>query len=261
MATVRVHSSFSFLQAQDWDWDVVTATPTRLVILSLDGSRSQSFSGSFTYVGEDVFGTVTGTSLSVNGSKVYTVTGMNHSASQLQAFAENAGDTQATYAFVLAGNDVITGSSGRDVLLGYGGSDRISGGAGNDQLQGGAGNDVLKGGLGRDLLMGGAGGDIFDFNATQESGTTSTTWDTISGFVRGDDRINLAGIDAKAGVAGNQAFTFIGTGAFTAAGQVRYAVTGGGSVVLHANTDSDAAPEFSVRVTGTGLLTAGDIAL
>jgi hypothetical protein len=46
--------------------------------------------------------------------------------------------------------------------------------------------------------------------------------DVITDFSRSDrDRISLSGIDANASVGGDQAFTFIGTGAFTgSAGQL-----------------------------------------
>ena len=52
----------------------------------------------------------------------------------MQTHAETFGDTQATYAYALSGNDSITGSYGNDVLLGYAGNDSLLGGTGNDSL-------------------------------------------------------------------------------------------------------------------------------
>ena len=143
MAAVRVVSAFNFLQPQDWDWQVTENTATSLVIQDAAAGKKQTFSGSFTYDSlGNVDGTCTSTSFFENGSLVYRVTGMNHDAGALQAFAAASGDTQETYAFVLSGNDVITGSASADTLAGYGGNDKINGGAGGDVMLGGAGNDV-----------------------------------------------------------------------------------------------------------------------
>ena len=68
---------------------------------------------------------------------------------------------------------------------------------------------------------GGAGADEFRFS---EIGGN----DKITDFASGADRIRLTEIDANSGVAGNQAFTFIGNAAFSdAAGQLRSYSQGG----------------------------------
>ena len=59
------------------------------------------------------------------------------------------------------------------------------------------------------------------------------------------DQIDLSTIDANALTVGNQAFTYIGSAAFSAAGQLRYA---GG--VLSGSTDADTAPEFQIQLLG-----------
>jgi Ca2+-binding RTX toxin-like protein len=85
---------------------------------------------------------------------------------------------------------------------------------GNDQLFGHDGNDTLTGGLGRDFLTGNAGRDLFDFNSKTES-VKGANRDVISDFNQAvDDRIDLSNIDARADIAGNQAFKFIGTAGF-----------------------------------------------
>ncbi|HEY0012777.1 MAG TPA: M10 family metallopeptidase C-terminal domain-containing protein [Allosphingosinicella sp.] len=94
---------------------------------------------------------------------------------------------------------------------------RLFGGAAADMLTGGAGADQLHGGGGADLLAGGAGADLFRFSRTSDS--TDAETDTIQCFVSGIDRIDLNRVDAKAGTAEeNEAFAFIGAGAFSASG-------------------------------------------
>ncbi|MES3101643.1 Calx-beta domain-containing protein [Sphingomonas faeni] len=68
----------------------------------------------------------------------------------------------------------------------------IFGGSGNDRLSGGSGNDTLFGGAGRDTLTGGAGNDVFVYNAASES--SSTGYDTLVGFTRGADVVQVAGV-------------------------------------------------------------------
>lgn len=71
--------------------------------------------------------------------------------------------------WMLAGDDVVTGSTANDLVYGNEGEDIISGGLGNDSLFGGKGkdfltgeegNDSLSGGQDADFLIGGAGNDI-----------------------------------------------------------------------------------------------------
>ncbi|MEH2166112.1 MAG: hypothetical protein V7K41_05435 [Nostoc sp.] len=158
-----------------------------------------------------------------------------------------------------AGSDILNGNAGSDILNGNAGSDILNGNAGDDTLNGGAGSDILTGGAGTDSLTGGAGNDIFDFNSVSDS-PTGLLRDVITDFVGNGiftgDQINLSTIDANSSVAGNQAFTFIGVSAFSAARQVRY--SGG---ILQANIDGDLSAEFEIGVTGAPPLVASDIIL
>jgi uncharacterized delta-60 repeat protein len=151
-----------------------------------------------------------------------------------------------------------TGNTLANRIVGNSAANVLTGGAGADSLFGALGNDTLVGGDGKDVLEGGGGSDVFVFNAAAESGTTSATWDVINDFVRGQDKIDLRGIDANTATTANDAFTaFIaGTAAFTAAGQLKF--VGG---VLYGNTDADADAEFAIQVTGVIQLTTADVVL
>ncbi len=107
--------------------------------------------------------------------------------------------------------ETITGTSGADSLTGGSDIDHIFGLGGNDTLTGGTSADILTGGKGRDTMTGGAGFDDFDFNAITETGKTAAKRDRILDFKHLQDDIDLRTIDAKTGIAGNQAFKFIGT--------------------------------------------------
>jgi serralysin len=166
--------------------------------------------------------------------------------------------------FVLGGtgNDAIRGDSGNDELLGESGNDFLVGGSGNDKLNGGAGSDTIDGGSGVDTLTGGAGVDVFDFNSVLESGTGVGKRDIITDFSCGSDKIDVSSIDANPNVAGNQAFTFVGTSDFTGIGQISISIsptTGGLRVLL--NTDADAQSDMQIELTGQTSLSTNDIFL
>lgn len=165
------------------------------------------------------------------------------------------------------------GISGGDRLYGDAGADQLFGSGGNDIINGGTGNDTLQGNGGMDALAGGTGDDVFVFQAVSDSGTTSTTRDTITDFQESAlpateaDKIDLAAIDADAVAGGDQAFSFIGTGPFTAAsvgdtaGQVRFQVIGGKTYV-YVDVDRDQSADMTIRLTGNHSgLAAGDFNL
>jgi len=136
-------------------------------------------------------------------------------------------------------DDVLNGGEGNDTLNGGNQNDVLNGGAGNDTLNGGNQNDVLNGGAGDDYLIGGNGNDIFAF--TEIGGQ-----DFIADFKRGQDKIDLSGIDAVAGGSDN-AFSFIGANAFTGqAGQLR-SYTEGGAKFLQGDVNGDGIADFTIH--------------
>lgn len=164
----------------------------------------------------------------------------------------------------LSGIENLIGGTGADILTGNDGTNVIDGGNGADQLSGGGGADILIGGGGRDMLQGGGGADVFRFAAIGElPGTTATAAEAILDFssVQGD-RIDLSGIDAVRQTTGvNDAFTWIGSGAFTkTAGQLRYAVTNGVGLVS-GDIDGNGTADFAIRIDKAPPLGALDFVL
>ena len=105
------------------------------------------------------------------------------------------------------------------------------------------------------MLVGGSGKDSFIFKSAAESRGSSI--DTIKGFVRGQDHIDLRSIDANTKVSGNQAFKFIGKAAFSGkAGELGF--SGG---VLSGDLNGDKAADFQVKVAGLSTLAKGDFYL
>ncbi|HTU12058.1 MAG TPA: calcium-binding protein [Allosphingosinicella sp.] len=132
---------------------------------------------------------------------------------------------------------------------GYDGNDILTGSADFDTLVGGSGTDRLAGGGGADILTGGSGVDTFVFTAGATG--TGAAADRITDFVSGTDKIDLSAIDANAGTPADQAFSFLGTGAFSGtAGQLRYS-SGGGETRLQADLDGDMVADFEIVLTGT----------
>ena len=124
---------------------------------------------------------------------------------------------------------------------------------------------MLTGRGGADILRGLGGADTFRFLTLADSGTTAATRDLIADFDDIDgvagDRFDLSAIDAIPGGV-NNAFTFLATkgATFTAAGQVRW-YTANGNTFVEANTDADAAAEFSFQITNIKTLGVGDFIL
>jgi len=137
----------------------------------------------------------------------------------------------------------------------------LEGNAGANVLNGWGGNDALVGGGGKDTLTGGTGADRIYFTALGDS-VVGANADMITDFSHGQgDRIDLTAIDSNAGVAGNQAFSFIGTGLYTGvAGQLRYA-TANGTTTIAGDVNGDKVSDFHIIATGTVNFIALDFVL
>jgi Ca2+-binding RTX toxin-like protein len=158
------------------------------------------------------------------------------------------------------GDDVIEISGGRALVLGGAGNDRLYdypltkdadklvGGIGDDTIQAGGGADSIIGGTGADLLSGGGSKDKFIYQRLSDS----TIWhrDTIGDWQNGLDVLDLRRLDADQTAVGDQAFTFVGTAAFTgAAGELRYEHVDG-NTIISAQVDADTEIDFQIRISG-----------
>jgi Ca2+-binding RTX toxin-like protein len=146
----------------------------------------------------------------------------------------------------------ITGSRFADTLVGDSYSNTLSGLSGGDSLDGDRGSDRLIGGRGADTLKGGPGRDTFVLVATADS-PKGRGRDKIVDFDAGTaasvvDRIDLHKIDARTNIPGNQAFTFIGTAAFTrVSGQLR-AQQSGSTTIISGDVNGDAVADFEIAL-------------
>jgi serralysin len=217
----------------------------RIVMAGTDG-QSDTIAG----------GTGTDT-IAVTGTGALTLNGFNAAASSIEVWQGNSqavmGNTGAnTFDF-----SALQSLSGLRYVDAGSGNDTVIGSAFADDLRGGAGNDLLIGGLGKDMLSGGAGADTFRFGAVAETGVGANA-DTISDFSASQsDKIDLTAIDAIAGTGANDAFAYIGSGAFTGvAGQLRFA---GG--YLSADLNGDQIPDFQIALTNVATLNASSILL
>jgi Ca2+-binding RTX toxin-like protein len=166
--------------------------------------------------------------------------------------------------------DTLYGGAGRDTITGTNLADFVFGDADNDRLDGRGGADSLQGGTGRDRLTGGADADQFVFATIADSAVGLADADTITDFTLNPaagaafvDRIVLTAIDANAdGGTANDAFTFVGTGGFGAAGQLRVWQDGADTIV-ELNTTGTSGAEMTIRLTGVtaAMVEAADFAL
>jgi Ca2+-binding RTX toxin-like protein len=201
----------------------------------------------------------------------------------------NAGASTIDYVDAKGGDDLITGVGSKDYIDGGAGDDTISyhwsgayvdvdlmrstqrnGDAGgdvlvnienirgsghNDLLAGDNGANVINGLGGRDTLTGRGGNDRFLFNSA-----LNANGDVVTDFASGD-ALDFSLIDANAGLAGDQAFTWLDTGEFTgAAGQLReYDLDG--VHYLAGDVDGDKVSDFVVKLLGVSNLGTGDLVL
>jgi len=214
-------------------------------------------SGSDVYFVDNVGDTVVESAEAVEIDHVYTTLGVYTLPDEVERLTYNAyGDFEAT------GNgldNLVYSQIGNDILSGLGGNDELRSSGGNDVLDGGDGTDLLVGGAGADTLTGGADADTFRIGG-YETGLGGDA-DIVTDFESGVDVIDLMNWDSNIWTSGDQAFTFIGTGAFTSvAGQLRYSSIGS-DTLIEGDVNGDGAADFEIFLVGSHALTAADFIL
>lgn len=161
----------------------------------------------------------------------------------------------------------VSGTAKSEAVYGDYHANVMHGGAGNDAMLGGSGNDTIFGDGGGDGLYGEGGADIFAFTSVTDSldyamrsDGAKLKPDVISDFTSGADKIDLSAIDAIAGTAANDAFTFIGSAAFTHhAGELRCAIANG-VAQIYADVDGDGVADLHI-LANTPIIVATDFVL
>ncbi|TMJ13760.1 MAG: calcium-binding protein, partial [Alphaproteobacteria bacterium] len=157
-------------------------------------------------------------------------------------------EVRSSVSFVLGGNVENLTLTGSAAVNGFGNTlaNVIAGNSANNSLAGGAGADTLDGK---------GGTDSFLYTSTADS--TLAAMDHILGFTAGE-KIDLSAIDASTGAAGNNAFAFIGSAAFSnTAGELR-AYQSGSEWFVEADTDGDGVANLIISVASDHALAAGD---
>jgi len=140
----------------------------------------------------------------------------------------------------------VYGGAGNDTFAGGPANDAFVGGAGDDTMYGLGGMDWLEGGLGADTMRGGPGNDVFVYQSAAES--TAAKTDHIVDFEYVSDHIVLTNVDANSNAAGDQAFSFIGSNAFShTAGELR-AYQSGASWFVEGDVDGDGNADLVIQV-------------
>ncbi|MEG4105907.1 calcium-binding protein [Microcoleus sp. S13_C5] len=117
--------------------------------------------------------------------------------------------------WMLAGDDVVTGSTANDLVCGNEGEDFISGDLGNDSLFGGKGKDFLTGEEGNDSLSGGQDADFIIADAGN---------DILLGGRGNDLLISLSGNDTLVGGLGHDILGGLDDDSITIGGSNLYVI-------------------------------------
>jgi len=124
-------------------------------------------------------------------------------------------------------------------------------------LAGNSAANVLDGDGGADVLTGGAGDDTFVYNALSDSAPSSH--DRITDFDSAHDHIDLSAIDANTGLAGDQAFAFVGAFDHHAGQAVLSFDAAHNQTTLTLDVNGDAVADFALLITGHPLAGSGFI--
>lgn len=160
----------------------------------------------------------------------------------------------------LATQIVNTGGTRREFLSSI---ENAIGSARGDVITGSSGANKLTGGGGLDALTGGGGADHFVYVTPSDASVFSDLAEQITDFSRTQgDKIDLSAIDARTGVNGNQAFSFIGAAAFSnVKGQLRFETNAPNQMLVQGDVNGDGRADFQFLVDGVSSMFTGDFIL
>ena len=137
----------SALNMTDYTTWIVTsgyADPSGTLIRITDGTHGQdNFGTGFTFDQNNNLtgGTIQSIATSVSGTAKSYIANVSLAVTTYNSYV-NSNNLQGLNTLVMAGDDLVLGSSQNDTLLGYAGNDTLDGGAGNDTMVGGTGDDT-----------------------------------------------------------------------------------------------------------------------
>jgi len=262
--TLRMGAGYS-IDMEDFDFDLselpsayISQYNSTTIVGYVGGVKVTIKGAGFTYNSSGITGgEVQSISEIYGGETLFSLSGLRLSVKSILNVVESGSISEAKklVTSALSGSDDIFGGEYSDALFGFAGNDYLSGGRGDDALSGGSGADKLHGGLGVDKLFGGADNDTFVYNSATQSNTRLGI-DTIRDLAIGD-KINLSGIDANVGAAGNQAFSFIGTATFHGkAGELRFEKKAS-DTYIYGDVNGDKVADFALHLDDAVTLSKG----
>lgn len=147
-----------------------------------------------------------------------------------------------------------TGNELDNTILGNNANNVLSGMDGDDTLKGKKGADTFIGGMGADTMYGGPGSfvDVFQFNDIAESGIGAGNRDVVRQFKRGQDKIDLSGIDANDSSGTDNDFNFSKRGN-EKANSVWVVKQPGKVALVRGDVDGDKVHDFEIEVAAFNL--------
>ena len=186
------------------------------------------------------------------GGTVSFATGQTSQTVTVNVAGDTAVEADESFTVTMSGAQAgvsITTATATGVILD---DDTKTSTAASETLTGTAGPDLFYLGGGLDTVFGLAGLDRFRFRPSA-LGAAATNAATMENFSRVDaEKLDLALIDAIAGTATNDAFSFIGTAAFNGTpGQLRWEDQGGVRLI-QGNVNNDSTADLTIFVKAAG---------
>lgn len=130
MATVQLFSSTDMLNGEPWQGQLTAASSSHFTAGT--PPVDITFSGSFMVTEAGLGGTVDGAVQTRNGAQQLLISGLAEDAAAVQGVLAPAQSRPELYAWLLRGDDTITGSTQPDLLAGFRGADTLDGAGGID---------------------------------------------------------------------------------------------------------------------------------